>query len=154
EPAPKWYPAFWRAKLEGRRLPSIPREQVRRIRFPELLQRGLPMAGLMSLERGNWLNNHLFDAMALRWVGNSRVFHFVSSVGLRCAQLAKKRGALIVCDVRQEHPAFQRRILEEEASLFHTTAEVTGSTYEQKVLDELALADYIVVPSEHARRTY
>jgi glycosyltransferase involved in cell wall biosynthesis len=112
------------------------------------------MLGLLSAERGNYLNNHLFDKLATRWVNDCEVLHFVSSVGLYCARRAKSMGAKIVCDVRQEHPAFQRRILEDEAKRFKLPLTVTGSTYEQKVLDELALADYIFVPSEHARRTY
>ena len=152
--APEWLPDYWRLKLEGRRLPKLPHSLVKQIRLPELLQRGLPRLGLLSGERGNWLNNHLYDKLAARWVRDSEVLHFVGSVGLYSARQAKTHGATIVCDVRQEHPAFQRRILEEEARQFTFPIKVAGWSYEQKVLDELTLADFIFVPSEHARKTY
>jgi len=152
--APAWLPEHWRTKLAGRRLPDLPHGTVKQIRWPEVLQRGLPMLGLLSAERGNYLNNHLFDKLAASWVDGCKVLHFVSSVGLYCARRAKAAGATIVCDVRQEHPAFQRRILEEEAQRFKLPFTLAGLTYEQKVLDELSLADYIFVPSEHAKRTY
>jgi glycosyltransferase involved in cell wall biosynthesis len=118
------------------------------------LQRSLPGTKLLSAERGDWLNNHLFDKFAERLVTQCDVFHFVSSIGLYCARKAKLLGATIICDVRQEHPSFQRLILEEEARRYGVVTQVTGSTYEQKVLDEFKLADFIVVPSTHAKRTY
>jgi glycosyltransferase involved in cell wall biosynthesis len=140
--------------LEGRRLNGVPKALVRQVRWPEVLQRLLPAMGVMTHERGDWLNNQLFDSRSLRLVPDCDVFHFVSSVGLHCAQKAKAAGATVVCDVRQEHPAFQRRILNEESARFGMKARITGSTYEGKVLEEFALADYIVTPSVHARRTY
>lgn len=154
EKAPAWLPAGLRRKLEGRRLNGVPAEAVRQLRWPEVLQRVLPATRLISRERADWLNNELFDRRSLQWISDCDVLHFVSSVGLHCARKAKAGGAKIVCDVRQEHPAFQRRILEEEAALFGLTPRITGSTYERRVLEEFELADYIVVPSGHARRTY
>jgi len=154
EQAPAWWPEKLQRKLEGRRLNGVPKTSVRQVRWPEILQRLLPIAGVMSRERANWLNNQLFDRRSLRLIEDCDVFHFVSSVGLNCAQKAKAAGATIVCDVRQEHPAFQRRILNEESALFGMEAKITGFTYESKVLEEFALADYIVVPSIHARRTF
>jgi glycosyltransferase involved in cell wall biosynthesis len=63
-------------------------------------------------------------------------------------------GAKIICDVRQEHPSFQRWILEDESRRFGVRAVVTGSSYERKLLEEFELADMILVPSEHAKRTF
>jgi len=154
EQAPGWLPLNLRRKLEGRRLDSVPKASVRRVRWPEILQRLLPLAGVMSRERADWMNNELFDRCSLRLVGDCDVFHFVSSVGLHCARKAKAAGATVVCDVRQEHPAFQRRILNEESALFGIKPKITGFTYESRVLEEFALADYIVSPSVHARRTF
>jgi starch synthase len=154
EQAPAWLPAKLRRKLEGRRLHGVPKALVRQMRWPEILQRVLPAAGAMSRERADWMNNQLFDRRSLRLLSDCDVFHFVSSVGLHCARKAKAAGATIICDVRQEHPAFQRRILNEEAEIFDMEPNITGVTYEGKVLEEFALADYIVVPSTHARRTF
>jgi glycosyltransferase involved in cell wall biosynthesis len=154
ESAPAWLPGKLRRKLEGRRLQGVPKSAVSQVRWPEILQRLLPLAGVISRERADWLNNQLFDRRSLRLIADCDVFHFVSSVGLKCAQKAKSAGATVVCDVRQEHPAFQRRILQEESALFGMKPKITGLTYESRVLDEFALADYIVTPSVHAKRTF
>ncbi len=154
EKAPRWLPGNLRRKLEGRRLNVVPGSFVRQIRWPETLQRLLPASGVMSHERANWLNNELFDRRSCQFVSECDVFHFVSSVGLHCARKAKAAGATVICDVRQEHPHFQRRILEEESAIFGLKPQITGITYERRVLEEFELADYIVVPSSHAKRTY
>jgi glycosyltransferase involved in cell wall biosynthesis len=151
---PSWLPNKLQKKMEGRRLHGVPAGYVRQVRFPEFLQRALPVIGLLTRERCDWLNNYLFDALALARIETCDVFHFVSSIGLYCARRAKKSGAEIVCDVRQEHPSFQRRVIEEEAARFGVPAQVTGRTYEGKVLEEFAIADFIIVPSAHARRTF
>jgi len=154
EQAPGWLPAGLRHKLEGRRLHHVPQSLTRQIRWPEILQRVLPKLRAISHERADWLNNELFDRLALPSIEGSGIFHFVSSVGLHCARKAKALGAIVVCDVRQEHPSFQKRILEEECSRFQMKPQITGTSYEARVLQEFALADYIVVPSQHARRTF
>lgn len=152
--APGWLSGYWRRKLQGRLLTGVPVSRVTQIRLPEAVQRVLPRAGLLSAERANWLNNHWFDKAAARYAAGCDVLHFVSSVGLYTARRAKESGSGIVCDVRQEHPAFQNQILAEESRRFGVPCVVAGTTYEQKVLDEFALADRIVVPSQHARRTF
>lgn len=154
ENVPRFLSPHWKRKLEGRRLTGVPGDKVSRLRIPELLQRGLPMLGLLSAERGNWLNNELFDRLATRFIEPSPVLHFVSSIGLHCARKAKQFGATIVCDVRQEHPAFQRQILEEESAKWNVAVHITGKTYEDRVIEEFDLADYLVVPSGHARNTF
>ncbi len=154
EEPPRWLPGKLRRKLEGRRLKALPGSMVRQIRWPEILQRALPATRVISHERANWLNNELFDRRAIRFITDCDVFHFVSSVGLHCARKAKASGAVVICDVRQEHPAFQRQILEEESAIFGMAPHITGFTYERRVLEEFELADYIVVPSRHARKTF
>jgi glycosyltransferase involved in cell wall biosynthesis len=154
ETPPAWFPDKFRRKMQGRRLTGVPKALVTQIRWPELLQRTLPQIGIVSRERADWLNNELFDRCATRWLTGADTLHFVSSVGLCCARKAKRAGMTVICDVRQEHPAFQRGILEEESARFGMRPHITGSTYERRVLEELDLADYIFVPSRHARRTY
>jgi glycosyltransferase involved in cell wall biosynthesis len=154
EQVPGWLSRYRARKLEGRRLEGVPPSCVVQIRFPELAQRLLPMARVLSSERANWLNNIWFDRVATRYASNCDVLHFVSSVGLYSARAAKKAGASIVCDVRQEHPAFQNRILAEESARFKVPYAVAGHTYERKVLEEFGIADRIVVPSRHAGRTF
>lgn len=154
EPALSLLPKYWRDKLEGRRLLDVPRERITEIRIAELMQRLLPATKLFSPDTGNLINNHLFDFLAAQSLEQCDVFHFVNSVGLYSARKAKSRDAKIVCDVRQEHPFFQERILSEEAKLQNVKVEITGKPYEQKMIDEFELADFFVVPSTHAKNTF
>jgi glycosyltransferase involved in cell wall biosynthesis len=154
ECAPGYLPAFWRRKLEGRRVPDVPAALVRQIVFPEFLQKTLPATKLVSFERACRVNNDAFDRMARRFVDQCDVFHFVSSIGLLSARRAKKNGSIVICDVRQEHPRFQREILQEEGRRWGITTEVFGRSLEPKILAEYTISDYIVVPSRHAQRTF
>lgn len=154
EHVPQWLSSYWQRKLEGRRLRGLPAAKVRRLWLPETLQRGLPALGMLPPERGNWLNNHLFDWMAAQFVSKCRVFHFASSVGLYSARKAKALGAMIVCDVRQGHPVVVRNILQAEAKSFGVSCSIPGASYEAKVLQEFEIADYLVVPSSVTKATF
>jgi glycosyltransferase involved in cell wall biosynthesis len=154
EQAPARLPTQFRKKLEGRRLRGIPGEKVRQIKMPELIAQGLTRTKVASVDQANWLQNHHFDLMAKRWVEDCDVLHFVSSIGLYSARKAKSAGATIVCDVPQEHPKFQVRLLLEEQERFGVKSEIRGRLYEEKLLEEFSIADYFVVPSEYAKKTF
>lgn len=154
EHIPGVLPGYWRQKLEGRRLRGVSPAKVQRLWLPEVLQRGLPVLGMVSSERGNWINNHLFDWRATRFVDECRVFHFVSSVGLYSARKAKALGATVVCDVRQGHPSVVKSILRNEAKAFRVECNIPGQSYESRMLRELEIADYVVVPSRATRATF
>jgi alpha-maltose-1-phosphate synthase len=153
ETLPSWLPKPISAKAEGRRI-SLPHALVRRQWLPEILQRALPKTRLISSDQGNWVNNHLFDYLASRTLPDCDVFHYVNSVGLYAARAAKRKGATVVCDIRQEHPAFQRDILAEESALTGQPTEIYGASYERKMLDEFQEADFLILPSIHASRTF
>jgi glycosyltransferase involved in cell wall biosynthesis len=154
EQASRRLPEYLRKRLEGRRLSGVPGHKVKQIRMPELMVHGITRAKVASLDRALWLQNHHFDLMARRWVEDCDVLHFVSSTGLHSARKAKSAGAAIVCDVPQEHPSFQVRLLIEEQERFGLQAEIRGRLYEEKMLREFELADYFFVPSEHAKKTF
>ena len=61
---------------------------------------------------------------------------------------------MLVCDVPQEHPRLQVRLLLEEQERFGVKAEIRGRLYEEKLLEEFAIADFFIVPSEHAKSTF
>ncbi len=154
EQAPARLPAYLRKKLEGRRLLGIPGEKVRQIKMPELLAQALIRTKVASIDQSNWVQNYSFDLMAKRWVDACDVLHFVSSIGLYSARKAKSAGATIVCDVPQEHPRFQVRLLLEEQERFGVKSEIRGRLYEEKLLEEFSIADYFIVPSEHAKKSF
>lgn len=154
ETAPRFLPSHYRQKYEGRRLVGVPPQRVKRIRLPEAIQRGLPTTHIVSGVRATWINNHLFDLIARRFIKDCDVLHFVSSVGLHSARRAKSLGAKIICDVRQEHPHYQARVLAEEAERTGIRLDVESKICEPKVLDEFELADYFIVPSTYAKSTF
>jgi starch synthase len=147
-------PVKIRKKLMGRRL-RVSKAKVKQLVIPEGLQKIPPSLGIYSNESGSYINNYLFDYFASRSIPKSRVVHFVSSIGLITAQRSKKWGATTICDSRQEHPHFQSEILNEEAKRFGLPAPcIPNLSYQDKMLKEFELADHIVVPSQHARRTF
>jgi hypothetical protein len=142
---PRALPEFWRQKFEGRRISGVDMSRVSRICLPEIMQRLLPRLGLASSERADWINNHWFDVQATRRVPRCDFFHFVNSVGLYSARKARALGATIVCDVRQEHPRFQKRILEAEHERRGVSQTIPGSSFEARSLAEFDIADYFIV---------
>lgn len=151
---PSIIPGHWRHKLDGRRLDGIPVSSVKQFWLPETLQKVLPMIHACSADRANWVNDNLLDMLATRYIEDCNVFHFVNSVGLRCARKAKGQGATVVCDVRQEHPAFQKKLLSEEALRLGLRATYRESANEFRMIEEYEIADLMLVPSQHAKRTF
>jgi glycosyltransferase involved in cell wall biosynthesis len=150
----RFVPTKIRKKLMGRRL-RVPQIRVKQLLLPEGLQKIPPKLGFYSTERGSYINNYLFDFLASRSIPKSRVVHFVSSVGLITARRSKKWGATVICDSRQEHPLFQSEVLSDEAARYGVAAPgVHNLSYRDKMLREFELADHIIVPSSHAKRTF
>jgi glycosyltransferase involved in cell wall biosynthesis len=151
---PPRVPTTIRKKIMNRRL-RVPKNRVKQLLLPEVLQKVPPQLGLYSTERGHYINNYLFDFLASRTIPQSSVLHFVSSIGLITARHSKRWGARIVCDCRQEHPLFQDDVLRDEAMRLGVKATcVQNLSYRNKMLGEFELADHIVVPSWHAKRTF
>ncbi len=154
QPPPRFLPDYWRSKLAGRDLEVVPTSLVRQLYLPEILQKSLPALKLCSADHADRINNYLFDRTAARHLEPCTILHFVSGIGLHCARKAKQWGSTAICDVRQEHPWFQRDILAEEAERWQVEAVVPGTSYEARVLEEFTLADYFVLPSLHAKNTF
>lgn len=141
-------------RLRARKADGLEPKRVISLWLPELLQKGLPRIGLISGDRGNWINNHLYDRMAVRYVTGCDIFHFTSSVGLYSARRAKQQGATIICDQRAAHPDSERAEARTEYDLLGLDFDPPGILYDRKVKEEYDLADYIVVGSSFARRTF
>lgn len=151
----------WLGRLGGpfdrlwreRRLDGLPAQKVKRTWMPELMRRAIPRFG-GSYENANYVHNDLFARRAAMMMGEGDVLHFVHSVGWKAARKAKRAGATVICDMREEHPRFQQRILSEEAQHLGIPFKVPGSSFRHRVLEEIELADYIFCPSRYARRTF
>lgn len=151
----------WMARAGGpfsrlwaeRRLKGIPSQKVRRIWLAEVVQKGVKRLGGTG-EQSNWAHNELFARSAARSLGDCDAVHFVHSVGREAARKAKRNGAKVICDIREEHPQFQLEILSEEARRLGIEFIAASASYRRRVLEELDLADKIFCPSEYAKRTF
>jgi starch synthase len=78
----------------------------------------------------------------------------VHSIGWKAGRKAKRAGSKVICDMREEHPSFQQKILSEEAEHLGISYSVPGATFRHRVLEEIDLADFIFCPSQYAKRTF
>ena len=136
-----------------RRLEGIPPHLVKRMWLPEIVQKAVKRLGGTS-EQSNWVHNELFARKAARLMTDCDAVHFVNSVGREAARKAKRNGAVVICDMREEHPDYQERILSEEAKRLKIQFTVPGSSYRHRIIEEIHLADYIFCPSSYAKRTF
>lgn len=151
----KVLPEYWEKKLRGRDVSAIDPGFVESIWLPEVLQKGLSRSGYVSVEKCNWLAARIYDFMAARHVGRPDIFHFTAGVGLYSARRAKKTGTVLLCDQRAAHPDFERKLVWEECEkLGIPSPEPPGTIYDAKEKAEHALADYFIIGSEFARRTF
>lgn len=147
-------PNYWVMKLKGRQVSRIDSERLKTIRLPELLQKGLPITGLISRERGNWIASHLFDLMASYYVRDCDIFHAFSGVGLYSARRAKERGAVVICDQNSPYPDYERHLIRAEYEKLGLAFDPPGLLYDSKIKAAYELADYIIVPSEFAKHSF
>jgi glycosyltransferase involved in cell wall biosynthesis len=138
----------------GHDISGIEENRAKSIWWPEILQKGLPLLGVISQDRGNWLFNHIFDNRARRWSTPCDIFHFVNSIGLYSARKAKSSGSIIICDSRTAYPDHEREVLKHEYELLDIPFHPPGLLYDGKTKKEYELADYFIVPSSYAKRTF
>ncbi|WP_199620941.1 glycosyltransferase family 4 protein [Paenibacillus alkalitolerans] len=99
-------------------------------------------------------HNMLFDKVASQQIGKCDFFHFVSTVGYHSAIKSKKNGAKIIVDDRAQHPVFLEHLLSEECRLLNVKDENIVVPLRDNLLKEYALADYFIVSSTFAKRTF
>jgi glycosyltransferase involved in cell wall biosynthesis len=151
-----WLRRLWgpfRKLWTERRLQDIPPSKIKRLWLHEIVQKSVPRVG-GSPALSNVLSAELFARESARLVNDCEVLHFVHSVGWIAAAKMKRRGATIICDMREEHPQFQVDILSEEAAHLGVKVDIANPHYRRRVLEEIDLADYIFCPSSYAKRTF
>lgn len=121
------------------------------IRQWDLLGRTLKYLG--SQDRSGliyYLEGLLFDAWVSLQLPAGDIFHGWLSFSLRSLQRAKAKGMVTVVECASTHPTVQRTLLESEYRRWGIPWHMPGWN-NRRVLQELALADYITVPSAFAR---
>lgn len=153
EPPSHYLPAFYKQKLDGRRLRRIPPRKVIQYRLPEFLQKALPKCSLTSADFATNLNNWMFDNMARSRVRTPCILHFVNTLGYSASRQVRRRGGFAICDSRQAHPLAQNQLLAAEAEKRGLPAPKTNERLTERMLGEYESAGHIIVPSSFAMRT-
>lgn len=135
-----------------RRLQGIPPNLIKRMWLPEIIQKGIVKFG-GSYEQSNRAHDEYFGRSAAAMMGDCAAVHFVNGVGVEAARKAKKIGAKVICDMRQEHPDVQEDMLRSEATELGIPFTPSNSG-KRRILEEIALADHIFCPSSYAKRTF
>ncbi len=102
----------------------------------------------------SYVKDNLFDAMARRRIPPCDIFHAWGNYALISIPYARKFGAGIVIERGSTHPRFQERILREEFDKYGLRCEPAHPQIIEKGLEEIELADRVVIPSEFVRRTF
>jgi glycosyltransferase involved in cell wall biosynthesis len=135
-----------------RRLQDIPPHLIKRMWLPEIMQKGIIKFG-GSYGQSNLIHDELFARRAAAMMDNCDAVHFVNGVGKEASIKAKRNGAKVICDIRQEHPQFQEDILAKEAKKLGIEFS-PGGPGKNRLLEEIDLADHIFCPSHYAKRTF
>jgi alpha-maltose-1-phosphate synthase len=95
------------------------------------------------------------------WVARSlalepcRIFHFLSSFGVRSHVVARRRfGAVTICDRGSSHIVYQDDLLREEFARWGRQYQPIDPRIVERELAEYASADYILVPSSFSERSF
>jgi glycosyltransferase involved in cell wall biosynthesis len=99
-----------------------------------------------------YLESLLFDAWVSLQLPAGDIFHGWNGFSLQSLQRAKARGMITVVECASAHPTVQRTLLEPEYQRWGVPWHVPRWNY-GRVLRELALADYITIPSAFVRES-
>lgn len=135
---------------------GIPRGKVVSIIGKEILQRTWGM--LPSAIRKKWnpqlfIHNY-FDIRASRNLSPADIFVGWSAFSLLSMREAKKMGMVTLLDHGSSHIVHQRNILEEERTLCGELSNFPQQGIVDREVREFAEADYIVLPSLYAKKTF
>jgi glycosyltransferase involved in cell wall biosynthesis len=101
-----------------------------------------------------WQDHVTFDNYVARNLPECDLFSGLSGSGLKTGALAKRRGAIYVCDRGSSHIRFQNQLLREEFELQGIRHRGIDPRVVDREEEEYALADAIVLPSQFAYRSF
>jgi glycosyltransferase involved in cell wall biosynthesis len=96
----------------------------------------------------------VWDLAASSHLGNPRVLHSVSGASYHTASLARRRNALVVCDVRAAHPNAMRRSVTDTLARQGVNYRAPDAGITDRMLREFAVADILVCNSDYTRQTF
>jgi glycosyltransferase involved in cell wall biosynthesis len=98
-------------------------------------------------------NLNYLDSKSTRQIGNSNLIS-MSGFGLKTAQIVKKRGNIFMLNRFSHHILVQKRILEEQSSIWGWPEILPTQFNVDRELEEYQLADKIIVPSHASYESF
>ncbi|MEM4605437.1 MAG: glycosyltransferase family 4 protein [Candidatus Pacearchaeota archaeon] len=95
-----------------------------------------------------------YDQLSKIYIKRIDIFHYWRNHGLSAANKAKRLGAIVVVENASSHPLTQKEILEEEYRKYCIKEKIFSKNQIKKALDELNFADYVLVPSDFAEKSF
>ena len=102
----------------------------------------------------SWLKDNLFDALARKYIPPCDIFHAWGNYALASIPHARRHHARVVIERGSTHPHFQDSILREEFRRFGLEVECAHPQIIRKGLQEMELADAVIIPSPFVERTF
>ena len=130
---------------------EIPNERIRALGLPSRVARKLA-----SMDPTGWLwyaEAILFDRWATLRLERATLYHVWGNYGVSSLVRARELGMVTTVERPSTHPLYQERILVEEAARWglHWS---TPQPHLQRGVDELASADYVLIPSDFSRASF
>ena len=135
---------------------GIPKEKVASILIKEILWRSwqkLP-GFLKNIYNPQYLFHEIFDKLASRKIDKADIFVGWASFSLHSFKKAEKAGMIKILDEGSSHIIYRRDIVKEEYDKFGINPELPHQKLVEKELREYEEANYIVVSSLFAKRTF
>lgn len=137
---------------------GIPEEKIQSVIVKEILARSWHKAPFFLRHSFNpeFFITELYDNLASRQVAASDIFVGFASFVLHSMKKAKKLGALTLLECGNSHATFHTDMLKEEYDLHRIEAQLSLSHKKtiERELREYEEADYIMVPSSFAKKTF
>ncbi|MFZ1729440.1 MAG: glycosyltransferase family 4 protein [Bacteroidota bacterium] len=102
----------------------------------------------------SWFKDNLFDALARKYIPPCDIFHAWGNYALASIPSARQHNAKVVIERGSTHPHFQDSILREELHRFGMEVELAHPQIIRKGLQEMDMADAVIIPSMFVERTF
>ncbi len=162
----RWLPSGLRRQLARRAFAEAPADRLKSVPWREMVRLGIrstPLEGLLCSEERPFSVIGVyrdFDARVASRLRETRVDTVYAYEGgaLQTFREAKRRGIATIYDLASGHWYWERELLREEVernpNLASVIPKLTDSERHMREKDEeLALADFVIVASQHVRRT-
>ena len=138
--------SYPRIKLLAENLPMNKIESHSFYQVTEFLLEKFKINSSLIREHISANNLNYLDGKSTKEIGNSNLIS-MSSLGLKTAQIVKKRGNIFMLNRFSHHILVQKRILEEQSSIWGWPETLPTQFNIDRELEEYQLADKIIVPS-------